>query len=55
MSLLFLMPTHVASAQPLKDKDKSAGGISAPISGTFTDATGGMGRFSVRSTLTCSV
>ena len=42
LSLLFLMPLHVASASTLKDKD----GLSIPITGTFTDSLGGTGKFS---------
>ena len=42
LSLLFLMPLHVASASTLKDKD----GLSIPLSGTFTDSLGGTGKFS---------
>ena len=44
MSLLFLMPLNVASAGTLKDKDGD--GLSIPVGGTFTDALGGVGKFS---------
>ena len=46
LALLFIAPMHVAAA-----KDKSEG-VSVPVSGTFTDLAGGIGKFS--GTLTIS-
>ncbi|HEX5706866.1 MAG TPA: hypothetical protein VFX96_06205 [Pyrinomonadaceae bacterium] len=40
LSLLLVAPLGVAAA-----KDKDAGGLSVPVSGTFTDLAGGVGKF----------
>jgi hypothetical protein len=40
LSLLLIAPLHVAAA-----KDKDVKGLSAPVTGTFTDQSGGAGKF----------